>query len=291
MEQIEQIEQTEILRKVIENFLKKQKQEIQCKNICITVNNPVLEQKSKLLEYFKKYCEKYVLGDEIGINGTPHLQGAFVLKNKDRFSGIFKKLGFTCHLEKMKGNWKQQVEYCSKEKLIINFPNEIDDKELDCLSFEQLYDWQLNILDLIKQKANNRIIHWYWESKGNAGKTSFTRYLAIKHNACIIQKGKYADIMNHVYMTKNLELFIIDVPRSSGKNVSYNAMESIKGGLIFNSKYETGQKIINSPHIIVFANEAPDTSKLSSDRWNIVEINKKNNEIDTEIFDIDTIIL
>jgi len=283
-EQLEQIEQGRALRKVIETILKAPKQPIQTKNICITVNNYTLEQKSKLIEFFKIYCEKYVLGDEIGEEGTPHLQGAFVLIKKDRFESIFKKLGFTCHLSKMNGNWKQNVTYCTKEKPILNHSPDIDDMELKCLKDEDLYDWQKKILDLINSEPDDRTINWFWENKGNVGKSCFTRYLAIKHNACIIQKGKYSDIMNHVYTTKNLRIFIIDVPRNSGNNVSYNAIESIKSGMIFNSKYETGQKIINSPHIIVFANLPPDTSKLSEDRWNVIEINK-----DTNLIEIDEI--
>ena len=126
---------------------------------------------------------------------------------------------------------------------------------------------------LLEPEANDRTINWIWESKGNIGKTAFTRFLGIKKNAVIIQKGKYADIMNHVFNSKKMKIFIIDVPRSSGNNVSYNAIESIKSGIIFNSKYETGQKFINPPHIIVFANSAPDTSKLSEDRWNIIDLN------------------
>lgn len=248
------------------------KRAIQCKNIIVVVNNWSLEQRSKILEYFKEYCDKYIIGEEIGECGTPHLQGAFVLKKKDRFDGIFNKIGFKCHLEKMKGNWKQQQEYCSKGENIIHFSIDCDDEELECLKEEELYEWQKDVFNLIKGPRNNRTINWYWEKKGNVGKTAFTRFLGIKHNACIIQKGKYADIMNHVYMSKNVKVFIIDVPRSSGNSVSYNALESIKSGIIFNSKYETGQKFINPPHVIVFSNEPPELEKLSKDRWNIIEI-------------------
>nr|WAE42994.1 MAG: replication associated protein [Cressdnaviricota sp.] len=268
---LEQIEQARDLGKVIETSPKSQ--QIQCKNICITINNHTLEQKSKLLDFFKTNCDKYIAGEEIGNEGTHHIQGAFVLTKKDRFSSIFKRLGFNCHLEKMKGNWKQQISYCSKEnKVFANYSIDSDDQPLDCLKEEQLFNWQKDILTLIKTKPNNRTINWFWEDTGNVGKTEFTRYLGINHNACIIQKGKYADIMNHVFMTKNIQIFIVDIPRCVGNKVSYDALESIKSGIIFNSKYETGQKFINSPHIIVFSNEPPDESRLSADRWNIVNI-------------------
>lgn len=282
LEQMEQVEQVEQVRGVIEDPLNNaqivEKREIQCKSMVMTVNHWTVEQKQKVLEFFEEFCERYVMGEEIGhCTKTPHLQCAFTLKRKDRFSGIHNKLGIdNAWIVKMKGKWSDQ-KYCMKgENVIQFFTNPADElespEELTCLSEEELYPWQKQALEMLKGPRDNRTVNWYWEKTGNVGKTAFTRYLGIKHNACIIQKGKYADIMNHVFMSKNVKIFIIDVPRSSGNSVSYNAIESIKSGIIFNSKYETGQKFINPPHIIVFSNEEPDMQKLSADRWNIVKI-------------------
>ena len=44
--------------------------------------------------------------------------------------------------------------------------------------------------------------------------------------------------------------------------------------MICNTKYETGMKLFNSPHLIVFSNFYPDTDKLSADRWKIALINE-----------------
>jgi len=49
-------------------------------------------------------------------------------------------------------------------------------------------------------------------------------------------------------------------------------LESIKNGLFFSGKYESTQVVMNSPHLIIFANEPPDKSKMSADRWHIVRI-------------------
>ena len=67
--------------------------------------------------------------------------------------------------------------------------------------------------------------------------------------------------------------------------MSYDAIESIKSGIIFNSKYETGQKMINPPHIIVFSNFLPDVSKLSEDRWNIKLINENKELIAVDLLE------
>lgn len=277
MDHLEQIENVGAKREGNRNFPHfAHKREVQCKNICITVNNYNLEQIDQLTNFFKICCDKYILAKEIGEQGTPHLQGAFVLKRKDRFSSIFKKLKFTCHLEKMIGNWKQQVEYCSKEgDIIINYSIDYDDIPIKCLKDEDLYQWQKDIMEFLKLEPDDRTINWFWEDIGGVGKSQFTKYLGMKHNARIIQKGNYSDIMNHVFLASNMRIFVVDVPRSSGHNVSYNALESIKSGIIFNSKYETGQKFINCPHILVFANTPPDREQMSSDRWNVVDIRER----------------
>lgn len=63
---------------------------------------------------------------------------------------------------------------------------------------------------------------------------------------------------------------MLDIPRANNGNVSYASLESIKNGLVCNHKYETGTKVFNSPHVVVFANFPPvEPDKLSSDRWHI----------------------
>ena len=78
--------------------------------------------------------------------------------------------------------------------------------------------------------------------------------------------------MNHMYNMKSLKIVCFDLPRNNGNNISYDALESIKNGIIINMKYETGQKLCDSPHILVFANMPPDVDKLSLDRWVVKEL-------------------
>lgn len=248
------------------------KKEIQCKNICITVNDWTIEEKSKLVQYLQWYCDKYIVCEEIGENGTPHLQGAFVLKNKDRFGGIMNKLGFKCHLEKMRVDWKQQVEYCSKGENVIKFSNDADDKEIKYVKKENFYPWQKKVWDICQGESDDTAINWVWGKNENIGKSSFVRTMGIEENACIIHNGKYSNIMNRAFMAKNVKLFLIDVPRNNGNVVSYDAIDSIKNGFIFNRKYKTGVKLINHPCVVVFSNNKPDINKLSLHKWRIYEI-------------------
>jgi hypothetical protein len=64
-----------------------------------------------------------------------------------------------------------------------------------------------------------------------------------------------------------------DIPRSNRGNISYASLECIKNGMVCNTKYETGVKVFNSPHIFIFANFEPEEpDKLSADRWIITEL-------------------
>lgn len=102
-------------------------------------------------------------------------------------------------------------------------------------------------------------------------------------NCVFIDEGKKGDLMNCIFnqdMDKDNTIVVFDIPRDNGNNVSYKSIESIKNGMIFNSKYETGYKLFNPPHLIVFANSPPDKSRLSSDRWKITQLDKWERHFD-----------
>jgi hypothetical protein len=64
-------------------------------------------------------------------------------------------------------------------------------------------------------------------------------------------------------------MVIIDLPRSSRGNKVYEAIESLKDGIITSQKYRGKTIVFNSPHVVVFSNREPDRKKLSADRWDI----------------------
>ena len=59
-------------------------------------------------------CKYLIYGKETGDSGTPHLQGFFSLKKKQRVTGL-KKKGMACHLDGARGTSEQAIEYCKKE--------------------------------------------------------------------------------------------------------------------------------------------------------------------------------
>ena len=84
--------------------------------------------------------------------------------------------------------------------------------------------------------------------------------------------GKANDIAFQLIKNKwDPDVCIFNFPRTS-EGAVYNAIEQLKDGLVFSSKYEGGVKMFNPPHVIIFANWLPDVKTLSEDRWNIVNI-------------------
>lgn len=223
---------------------------------------------------FREFCYKYVFQHEIGTKtATPHLQGVISCKKRRRWTefGLPKEI----HWEKPR-NLTECYEYCSRASK--RHPDHPEDywpynferlAPLKLLNPSQFYPWQKTIMNIINTDPNDRDIYWYWSDKGGIGKSTFIKYLCACHNAILCVKGRYSDICNLVYKAKNPRLVIFDLPRANGNSISYDALESIKNGIISNTKYETGTAVFNSPHILIFANEPPVEDKLSQDRWKI----------------------
>lgn len=239
---------------------------------CFTYNNYPESAIHELQDCFREICDKFVFQQEMGENGTPHLQGAIWLKKRMRYSQF--GLPETIHWEKMR-NEEASLNYCTKsetavgEPISYGFPRPV-------VTITDLYPWQQSIVDLYFTEPDGRTCNWFWENTGGVGKSSFCKYMFVKHKAITIQGGKLSDIMNIVF---NLDMdttrmLIIDVPRNNGNKISYSSVECILNGMITNTKFETGVKVFNPPHIVIFSNFPPEISKLSSDRWRVIEIGK-----------------
>lgn len=246
------------------------KQTLQYTYWCFTYNNYTLEKIEQIEQIFRHECNWYVFQEETGEKGTPHLQGTICLKKKQRLTEL-KKLNNEIHWENTKSVAASLV-YCSKAETktgkIYTHGIEIPEP----LEIEEPYGWQKEVIDIIKTKPDKRSIYWFWEPKGNVGKTTLCKYLVVKHNALIVT-GKSSDMFHAIAKNpKKRTIIIVDVPRSAQDFINYGAIEQIKNGLIFSGKYEGSQMVFNCPHVIVFSNDTPEIEKLSLDRWKIIRI-------------------
>lgn len=246
---------------------------------CFTLNNYTSEETAHIIRFFEIGNHKYIIGKEVGEQGTPHLQGYVEFHGQVRFSKL-KDLNNRIHWEKARGNKKQNIAYCAKEEnatgplLPINHSKLILDKEYKGVIWKS---WQQEILDLLKTDPDSRSIHWYYDEAGNVGKSYLCKYIALTHKV-IIGQGKSIDIFNQIKTAMDQDdgacpnIVILDVPRSHLNYINYSAIESIKNGLIYSGKYEGGQCIFPHPHILVFCNSEPDLDAMSKDRYKVKKI-------------------
>jgi len=219
-------------------------------------------------------CKKAIVAKEVGEEGTPHLQCYISLKEKKRMDTLHGHAGFERASMRPVRNERDLITYCRKGgNVIVDFGIPKPPKIPKIIT--ELRPWQAEIEKLYFGIPDPRKIHWFWESEGNIGKSEFVKYMVVKHKALFCDGGKKADIINLVFNNNmdDCKCIIWDLPRVTEGNISYSSLESIKNGLVCNTKYETGTKVFDSPHVFVFANFVPsDMSKLSQDRWNICEI-------------------
>lgn len=274
---------TEDESSVSNTFSQKSRAQVtQRKTWFFTWNNPTMEP-SKLQDVFKSFCKKYIFQEEIAPStNTPHYQGGIWTNVRCRPTEL--NLPKSIHWEPMRDE-SDVIHYCSKgeTRKPDTLPYYWPEKEFPelfkprTIKLENFYPWQKEMFEkLINEKPNDRTIYWIYENEGNTGKSSFVKYLVIHHNAVFCDGGKKSDLINLIYNSDMIDnnIVLFDIPRSTAGNVSYSTLESIKNGLVCNTKYETGYKAFNPPHIVCFANFMPENpEKLSNDRWRIYEIN------------------
>ena len=122
------------------------------------------------------------------------------------------------------------------------------------------------LLSYIENTPDTCKIRWYVDEKGGQGKTFLSKYLVSKGNCVRFENGKSADIK---FGYNGQSICIFDLSRSQQDHINYEVIESIKNGIMYNTKYVSEMRVNEIPHVIVFSNARPDETKLSEDRWDI----------------------
>jgi hypothetical protein len=271
--------------------------------VCFTINKTsdgVLPDDAELrlrLSGVAQFCFQLEVGKE---TGRVHWQGWARHTGAKTYKQWHKLLGPNAWVSKQKARHNADAwRYCCKEDTRMSLAESLSmgiDKDsigpffkgivmegpkvLSPLDNVELYPYQQDLMDVYEGEPHPRTIYWIWEKTGNCGKSAFTKHLAIKGDTLCVT-GKESDVScgvaDWVQPKKGkpapLRCIIWDLPRIKEGKVSFAAMESVKNGCFFSSKYESKMIIMKTPHIFVFANFPPDKSALSADRWCIYNIN------------------
>jgi len=176
----------------------------------------------------------------------------------------------------------------SQRELVANFPGLFARYYRACYSIarnvlppidfvgeqEPRLGWQLTVCAIIQQEqAHQRRIHFVVDEEGGSGKSWCTRWALSKfpEKVQVFRIGKRDDIAFAIDETKSV--FLFDVPRGEMMYLQYSVLEALKDQIIFSPKYESASKtLMQCPNVIVFSNEEPDMTKLTTDRYNVIRV-------------------
>lgn len=134
-------------------------------------------------------------------------------------------------------------------------------------------DWQTEALRILDSPPDNRSVYWIYDEVGHTGKSVLSAYLANHRKYFLSGMGKSEDLAyawSQTFTTHNQGV-VFDIPRSANIHESfYLLLEMFKNKRVTVNKYQSRTMCFARPmHVIVFANQPPDVSKLSADRWRV----------------------
>lgn len=142
-------------------------------------------------------------------------------------------------------------------------------KRFQRYSDKKLRKWQMSILRRLFVQ-NSRSILWVIDTVGGRGKTFLAHYISSCYGYELLDGvTKTADVA--ALISPQPKGVIFDVTRSDSTHFSYATLEAIKNGFVMSGKYHGIKRVFQPVPVIVFANFAPDTSKLSADRWDLYD--------------------
>lgn len=206
---------------------------------------------------------KWVIGYETGRTGYEHFQVRLV------YGGSFEELKMwfdDAHIEEATDDWK----YERKEG---HFVSSEDTVSVRICRFGVLRTNQRRTLQLLDESGNRSIVVWY-DKRGGVGKSFLTRYCYEKGLAYYVpptvQDPK--TLIQYVCAGYQGERYIIiDIPRTAQWSESlYTAVETIKDGLVYDTRYTARIRDIWGVKILALTNTFPRLGNLSRDRWTIV---------------------
>jgi hypothetical protein len=256
----------------------------------MTINNYTKETMDQLDHIFENRDDKIelaVMGEEVGEQGTPHLQCFVKFKNRmrPRESRIFQHVSKNIHWGDKWGKpcGKKMpvyigINYCTKDGKYKLYRCS-KPRELVTLKKEHLRPWQAEVAGWFENYEDplfGRDIHWIWEPEGNIGKTVLATYLfdsgedvAVVSGAKKDMKHVVSEMVNDGIMPK---LVVLDIPRINAEHFSIAGVEEIKNGFFMSEKFESKFCRYNRPWVCCFANCPPNTTKMSIDRYKIFKL-------------------
>ena len=245
----------------------------QAKRWCFTLNNFDNDEWLRIVDRVTDKVVKYaVIGEETGKSRTVHLQGYIRFKTKQRMTSVKKHVGKRAHVEICKGTEEENKLYCTKDGKIMlevgvyntsigqrGCPSSMGDDVIALIDFlvsgktlaeiqPEHYLTYVRYGNMITKIVNAKIADLKLkEMNSSYDNVTWKQW----------QKDTISDVDGPIHDRK--VMWLVD------ENINYEIIESVKNGIIYNTKYQCEMRIYKIPHVLVFSNERPDESKLSQE--------------------------
>lgn len=231
-------------------------------------NDVHLERRKGNAMQARAYCMKDDSRDDTDGSG-PFEFGTFVKHSQGSRTDIEEACAYAAEHGITECARMYPAVYAKFFKGIAAYLNTIKEKPTD-KDFEPR-PWQRKVLEMLKAPPNERTIFWVFETRGNVGKSRLARHLCCEHNAIELH-GKVADM---AYGYDDAPIVIFDLARTQEDHYKhlYAFAEKLKNGRFFNTKYESGMRLFEPPHVIFFANFAAPRDAWSADRLKEIDLN------------------
>jgi len=241
-------------------------------------------------QIFKKYT--YQL-EEGSATGYRHYQGRGSLHKKRRFDELKQLSSIVgwedCHWTPSSTNsQKGECFYTVKADTRISGPWSDKDKPEKIYIPRQyrglehnLRPWQQAVWDSA-DAFDNRTINLIYDPSGNNGKSTVASLMDLHRRGIDLppmnDAEKLIQSVADILIARDMrepKVVFIDLPRAMDKKRLgglYTAIEQIKKGKVYDTRYAYKEWWFDSPQVWVFSNIEPDLTFLSMDRWKIWSI-------------------
>lgn len=220
--------------------------------------------KRAIKEFIKKHdIHKWIYAKETGLGGYEHWQvRLYTSASFNELKGAFPE----AHIE-------QSTEWGDYERKEANFVSSEDTTDILRCRYGKLRKNQRRILRQVYEQSDRGITVVY-DPKGNTGKSFLSRYLFERNIGFYVPptvRNTQGIIQYVASGYRGQRIIVVDIPRSSRWTTElYEGLETIKDGLVYDTRYSAKMRDIWGVKILCLTNSLPKLDALSMDRWMIL---------------------
>lgn len=218
-------------------------------------------------------CRYMIVGDEEGDEGTPHLQGYVMFTAPRSFNAIKKQMP-RAHIEAAKGSPQQNVEYCSKQKILFEIgerpkqgrrtdvehirevvldTNSIREVARQATSFQSMKMGEFMLKHLERSRDWEPKVYWFYGPSGAGKTTAAYEMFADDPSNRYVKVGKWSWWPRY----DAHENVILDEFRLSALDRGFHELIELIGSMNYDVEYKGGHRSFLAKNIVITTPKDP----------------------------------